>query len=164
MFGAIVLIIFHRFKDYEKIIPLIAFVLTLSFASLSGDIIPFMNRYPMKKFANHIENENIKGPIAIYKLGNHRARLGILTGRTVITLHSPEEVEKFLKPNEENYLVIKKTDWEKTISRSKTKIVMTDQIGIKKRTYIKGINELLKFEKLVKNFYSAETIYFLRIG
>ena len=53
----------------------------------------------MKKFAEHINQEKIKGPIAIYKLGNHRARLGVLTGREVITLHSLQQAKNFLKTN-----------------------------------------------------------------
>jgi len=133
----------------------------LTFSSLSGDVLPFVNRYPMKKFAEHINQEKIRGPIAIYKLGNHRARLGVLTGRTVITLHSLQEVEKFLRTNQKNYLVIKKTDWENEFSNPEMKIIKTDQIRIKTRIESNEIKTRLDIEKLRKIMNSTETIYFM---
>ena len=164
MFCAFSLIGFYRFKVFGKMIPLMALVLSVSFASLSGDIIPFVNRYPMKKFANHINEKIIKVPIAIYKLGSHRARLGVLTGRTVITLRSPRELEEFLGANQEAYLVIKKVDWEKKIFHSKMKIVVVDEIGIKNRIQLKEIKDLLNLEKLRKILNSTETLYFMKSG
>ncbi|MZH15047.1 MAG: glycosyltransferase family 39 protein [Nitrospinae bacterium] len=164
MVGAFTLIGFHRFKVFGKVAPLIALVLSLSFASSSGDVIPYINRYPMKKFANHINQENIKGPIAIYKLGSHRARLGVLTGRTVMTLNSPGEMEEFLKANQEAYLVIKQGDWEKKFSDSQMKIVLKDQIGIKNRIQPMEIKEFFNLEELGKVLNSTETLYFMKSG
>ena len=105
LLGALTLIWFVRSKSLEKVVFPMALVLALTFSSLSGDVLPFVNRYPMKKFAEHINQEKIRGPIAIYKLGNHRARLGVLTGRTVITLHSLQQAKNFLRMNQKKYLV-----------------------------------------------------------
>ena len=105
LLGASTLIWFVRLKSSERVVFPMALVLALTFSSLSGDVLPFVNRYPMKKFAEHINQEKIKGPIAIYKLGNHRARLGVLTGRTVITLHSLQQAKNFLRTNQKKYLV-----------------------------------------------------------
>ena len=138
-----------------------ALVLILTFSSLSGDVLPFVNRYPMKKFAEHINQEKIKGPIAIYKLGNHRARLGVLTGRTVITLHSLRQAKNFLRTNQKNYLVIKKTDWENKFSNPEMKIIKTDQIRIKTRIKSTEIKNLFNIEKLRVSINSTETIYFM---
>tara|TARA_B100000686_G_scaffold265613_1_gene280117 strand:+ start:3 stop:1154 length:1152 start_codon:yes stop_codon:yes gene_type:complete len=162
MFCVFSLIGFYRFKIFGKMVPLMALVLCISFASLSGDIIPTVNRYPMKKFATYINEKNIKGPIAIYKLGSHRARLGVLTGRTVITLRSPRELEEFLRSNQEAYLIIKKVEWEKKFSHSQMKIVMVDQIGIKIHIQPKEIKVLLNLEKLRKILNSTETLYFMK--
>jgi len=159
--GALTIIWLVRLKNLEKVVFSMALVLILTFSSLSGDVLPFVNRYPMKKFAEHINQEKIRGPIAIYKLGNHRARLGVLTGRTVITLHSPQEVEKFLRTNQKNYLVIKKTDWENEFSNPEMKIIKTDQIRIKTRIESNEIKSLLDIEKLIKIMNSTETIYFM---
>ena len=138
-----------------------AFVLALTFSSLSGDLLPFVNRYPMKKFAEHINQQKIRGPIAIYKLGNHRARLGVLTGRTVITLHSLQQAKNFLRTNQKKYLVIKKTDWENEFSNLEMEIIKTDQIRIKTRIKATEIKNLFNIEKLRISINSTETIYFM---
>ena len=164
MFCAFSLIGFHQFKVIGKMVFLMALVLSVSFASLSGDIIPFINRYPMKKFANHINEKIIKGPIAIYKLGSHRARLGVLTGRTVTNLGSPRELEEFMRANQEAYLVIKKVDLEKKFPHLKMKIILVDQIGIKNSVQPKEMKGLLNLEKLRKILNSTETLYFMKIG
>ena len=164
MFCALSLIGFHRFQFVGKMVPLMALVLSVSFASLSGDIIPFVNRFPMIKISNHINQKFVKGPIAIYKLGSHRARLGVLTGRTVITLRSPRELEEFLKANQEAYLVIKKVDWEKKFSNSKMKIVVVDQISKNFGFQPKEMKYLLNLEKLRKILNSTETLYFMESG
>ena len=138
-----------------------ALVLALTFSSLSGDVLPFVNRYPMKKFAEHINQEKISGPIAIYKLGNHRARLGVLTGRTVITLHSLQHAKNFLRTNQKKYLVIKKTDWEKEFSNPEMKIIKTDQIRSQTKIKSTEIKNLFNIEKLRVAINSTETIYFV---
>ena len=138
-----------------------ALVLALTFSSLSGDVLPFVNRYPMKKFAEHINQEKIRGPIAIYKLGNHRARLGVLTGRTVIALHSLQQAKNFLRTNQKKYLVIKKTDWENKFSNPEMEIIKTDQIRIKTRIKSTEIKNLFNIEKLRISINSTETIYFM---
>ena len=139
LIGVFFLIRFHRIKSFCKMVFSIAMTVSLSFAILSGDILPLINRYPMKKFADHINQENIKGPIAIYKLGSHRARLGVLTGRTVITLRSNLEVDKFLSANQKAYMVIKKKDWDENFLSLKMKIIMMDDIQVKTQIQKKEI-------------------------
>ena len=139
----------------------IALALTLTMSSLSGDVLPYVSRYPMKKFASHINQEKFKGPIAVYNLGSHRARLGILTGRMVVKLHSPDEVEEFLRTNKKIYLVIKESDWKKDFSKSDMEILKKDQIGSKTRIKSREIKDLFDVEKLGKVLSSTETIYFM---
>ncbi len=159
--GALIIIWWARLKSPGKMVLPMALVLTLTFSSLSGDVLPFVNRYPMKKFADHIIQEKIRGPIAIYKLGSHRARLGVLTGRTVVTLHSTHEFDKFLRKNQKTYLVVKKSDWENNFSNSEMKILMTDEIGVKTKVNSKEIKSLLIIEKIRKKLNSTETLYFM---
>lgn len=139
----------------------IALALTLTMASLSGDVLPYVSRYPMKKFAGHINQEKIKGPIAVYKLGSHRARLGILTGRMVVKLHTPDEVKVFLRTSQKVYLVVKESDWERDFSQIDMEIIEKDQIGIKTRIKPNEIKGLFDKEKLRKVLNSTETLYFL---
>jgi len=115
----------------------------------------------MKKFASHINQEKFKGPIAVYNLGSHRARLGILTGRMVVKLHSPDEVEEFLRTNKKIYLVIKESDWKKDLSKTDMEIIKKDQIGRKPRIESNEITGLFDTEKLGKILRSTETLYFM---
>ena len=160
LFSGALLLTFSIRSGLPMVFP-IALALTLTMSSLSGDVLPYVSRYPMKKFASHINQEKFKGPIAVYNLGSHRARLGILTGRMVVKLHSPEEVEKFLRTNKKIYLVIKESDWKKDFSKTNMKIIKKDQIGIKPRIESNKIIGLFDTEKLGKILSSTETLYFM---
>ena len=161
LIGAISLIWFYGFKSCDKMVLSLSIVLVLTFSSLSGDVLPLVNQYPMKKFANYINQENFKGPIAVYKLGNNRVRLGVLTGRPVAMLHSQIEIEKFLRTNQKIYLVIKKSDWEKENFNPEIKIVDTDQVGIKVNLRRNEIMNLFDMKKLRQKLNSTETLYFV---
>ena len=157
--GALSLVFFSR-SGLPLVFP-IALALTLTMASFSGDVLPYVSRYPMKKFANHINQEKFNGPIAVYKLGSHRARLGILTGRMVVTLHSPYEMEEFLRTNQKVYLVIKESDWKKEFYATDLEIISKDQIGNKTRIEPKEIISLFNKIELRKVLNSTETLYFM---
>jgi len=161
LIGSLILVWLVRSKNSEKMVFPTAVVLALTFSSLSGDVLPFFNQYPMKKFAEHINQENIREPIAIYKLGNHRARLGVLTGRTVVTLHSLQGAKSFLRTTQKKYLVIKKTDWENKFLNQKMKIIKTDKIRVKTKFKSNDIKSLFNIERLRKLINSTETIYFM---
>ncbi|MBC8284535.1 MAG: glycosyltransferase family 39 protein [Nitrospinae bacterium] len=159
--GAISLIWFFRSESSGKLVFSLSLVLVVTFSSVSGDVLPFVNRYPMKKFANHINLEKFNGPIGVYQLGSHRARLGVLTGRTVVMLQSPDEVESFLREKQKIYLIIKESDWRKDFSIPGVKIVKSDQVGIKAKIQAKDIMAPYGFEKLREKLNATETLYFL---
>ena len=160
LFSVALFLAFSIRSGLPMIFP-IALALTLTMSSFSGDVLPYVSRYPMKKFASHINQEKFKGPIAVYNLGSHRARLGILTGRMVVKLHSPDEVEKFLRTNKKIYLVIKESDWKKNFSKKNMEIIKKDQIGSKPRIESNEITGLFDTEKLGKILSSTETLYFM---
>jgi 4-amino-4-deoxy-L-arabinose transferase-like glycosyltransferase len=151
---------FSSWSGLPLVFP-IALALTLTMASFSGDVLPYVSHYPMKKFANNINKEQFNGPIAVYKLGSHRARLGILTGRMVVTLHSPSEMEEFLRTNQKVYLVIKESDWKKEFYTTDLEIISEDQIGKKTRIEPKEIVSLFNKKELKKVLNSTETLYFM---
>jgi 4-amino-4-deoxy-L-arabinose transferase-like glycosyltransferase len=157
--GALYLAFYSR-SSLSLVFP-IALALTLTMASFSGDVFPYVSRYPMKKFANHINLEKFNGPIAVYKLGSHRARLGILTGRMVVTLHSPYEMKEFLRTNQKVYLVIKESDWKKEFYTTNLEIVSEDQIGKKIKIQPKEIISLFNKKELRKVLNFTETLYFM---
>lgn len=159
--GTLSLVCFFWFKSVRGLVFPLTIILILTMASLSGDVLPYASRYPMKKFAAHINQENFKGPIAVYKLGSNRARLGILTGRRVVKLRSPEEVEGFFQTRQKIYLVIKESDWEKDFSILDMKIIKKDQMGRKTRIKPNEIPGLLDMEKLRGILNSTETLLFM---
>jgi len=161
LFGAISLAWHTWFKSAQKIVFSLAIVLVLVFSSLSGDVLPFVNRYPMKKFADQINQENFKGPIAVFHLGSHRARLGILTGRTVTTLTSPAQIEKLLKANNKFYLVIKESDWKRYFLKSELRVVRKDQIPRKLRLNVNENSGIWNLEQIREKLDSLETVYFM---
>lgn len=161
LLGGVSLVWYNWYKSAQKIAFSLALVLVLVFSSLSGDVLPFVNRYPMKKFADQINRENFKGPIAVFHLGSHRARLGILTGRTVVTVSSPVQIEKLLKTNHKFYLVIKESDWEKYFLESGLEIIHKDQISKKVNLKENEISGLSSLEKIRKKLDSTETVYFM---
>jgi len=159
--GTLSLVCFFWFKSVRGLVFPLTIILILTMASLSGDVLPYASRYPMKKFAAHINQENFKGPIAVYKLGSNRARLGILTGRRVVKLRSPEEVVEFFQTRQKIYLVIKESDWEKDFSILDMKIIKKDQMGRKTRIKPNEIPGLLDMEKLRGILNSTETLLFM---
>ncbi len=159
--GAAAIFLFSRLRLASRIVFSLALVLTLTFAILSGDTLPFVSRYPMKAFSGYINQENFKGPITVFRLGSHRARLGILTGRTVVKLYDPIQVREFLKAGQKFYLIVRETDWLENFSKSGLKIVMQDQIGKKTQINSGEILDVIKIEKLRKLLNSTETIYLM---
>ena len=86
----------------------------ITLTSLSGDSLSFFNRYPMKKFANQILSDpQINKSIGLYQLGNHRARIGVLTGLPSIYLKNPTELKRFIKLKENAYIIMRQSDWQR---------------------------------------------------
>ena len=65
----------------------------------------------MKKFANHILNDpQLEKRIGLYRLGNHRARMGVMTGLPSIYLKNSEELELFIKSGDNIYVIMRQSD------------------------------------------------------
>ena len=118
-------------------------VITLT--SLNGDALSFINRYPMKTFANHIlADPQVNKQIGLYQLGNHRARMGVLTGLPSIYLNNPEELKQFIQSGKNIYVVMRQSDWKNKFSNLPMSTQATDA-GWKKSSANKiNISLLLK--------------------
>ena len=66
----------------------------------------------MKLFADKIlsDPQNNKH-IGIYQLGNHRARIGVMTGLPAIYLKDPTELKLFIKSKKIAYIVMREKEW-----------------------------------------------------
>ena len=80
----------------------------------------------------------------------------------VVNLHSPYEMEEFLRTNQKVYLVIKESDWKKEFYATDLEMISKDQIGNKTKIKLKEIISLFNKKELRKVFNSTETLYFMR--
>ncbi len=109
----ILLLQLYRLKKYFVMILTISIIQITVLASSSGNTFSFFNQYPMKKFANQIlVDAKTNKRIGLYRLGNHRARMGIITGLPSIYLNNPEELKKFLEPGGNIYVVMRESEWQ----------------------------------------------------
>ena len=112
---------------------------------LSGDALSFINRYPMKTFANHIlADPQVNKQIGLYQLGNHRARMGVLTGLPSIYLNNPEELKQFIQSGNNIYIVMRQSDWQNKFSSLPMTMRATDTGWKKFRKNKVNITLLLK--------------------
>jgi hypothetical protein len=129
--------------------------------SLSGNSLSFFNQYPMKKFSNLILSDTYNEKnIGIYQLGNHRARMGVMTGLPSIYLNNPEELKHFVETQNYAYIIMRLSDWENNFRSLPLAITATD-IGWKKKSITKMELELLLRDGLKYHIQEHSEIYVL---
>ena len=142
LFGTILLFILYKLKKYFPLIIALSIIQIFTLVSLSGESLSYFNRYPMKKFADHIVTDpQLDKRVGLYRLGNHRARMGVMTGLPSIYLYNPEELELFIKPGNNVYVVMRQSDWESKFYNLPMTITATDT-GWKKMRLSKNEIEL----------------------
>ncbi|MFQ5674138.1 MAG: ArnT family glycosyltransferase [Nitrospinales bacterium] len=119
VFGVTVLIVLYLYKKKWPLIAAMAFVQIVTATLVNGEAIPFFNRYPMKKFAAEILKTGSAGtsgaPVAVYRLGNNGARLGVLTAHPVFDIQDPGELRRFVAEHKKVYVVMRETGWRETL-------------------------------------------------
>ena len=127
LFGSVLLFILYKSRKYFSMIVSLSVVQVIFLTALSGNVLPFFNRYPMKIFANQIlADSQTNKRIGLYQLGNHRARMGVLTGLPSINLNNPEELKLFLESERNTYVVMRQSDWQHEFSSLQVIIQATD--------------------------------------
>ena len=120
-------------RQFGKQIFATSFSLVFAFSFLSGEILPHINRYPMKLFSEKILSDRIAGPIGVYRLGNQRARLGVLTGQKVVGFSQPIQMQEFIESDEQVLLVIREKDFRDNLSSISLKILSEDIAWLRNR-------------------------------
>ena len=133
----------RKIMQGRKHIFTISFALVLAFSFLSVDVLSYINRYPMKLFSERILKEKFSGPIAVYRLGNQKARLGVLTGQKVIKIYVPGQLAEFLKTDKDVLIVMKEEDYRNNFSGISLKIVMEDLVWLEGHIDWDKMKELL---------------------
>ena len=151
LFGLVALFMFYRLKKYFSMVIALSILQIVFLATLSGNILSYFNRYPMKLFSDKIlsDPQNNKN-IGIYQLGNHRARIGVMTGLPAIHLKNPTELKLFIKSKNIAYIVMRKTEWEKNFHNLPV-TTQTTATGWKKPRMTK-----LKFQSLLMNGLASQ--------
>ena len=145
LFGVVLLFILYKSKKYSALIIALSITQIITLTSLSGESLSYFNRYPMKKFANHILTDpQLEKRIGLYRLGNHRARMGVMTGLPSIYLKSPEELELFIKSGNNIYVVMRQSDLKSEFHNLPMTITATDTAWKKIRISKDKIALLLK--------------------
>jgi 4-amino-4-deoxy-L-arabinose transferase-like glycosyltransferase len=120
----------------------ISITLVLAFSFLSGKVLPHVNRYPMKIFSEKILTDKINDPIAVYRLGNQRAKLGVLTGKTSYNIDQPLQIKKFIDSPGKVLVVMRETDFLSDFSDTPLKIIAEDIAWLKDGNVWKKFKEI----------------------
>jgi len=125
--GPVLLLILYRSRKYFISIIVLSIIQIITLTSLNGHSLSFFNRYPMKKFANHIlTSPQLTKRIGLYRLGNHRARMGVMTGLPSIYLNNPEELKLFIEEKSTVFVVMRQSDWRSEFHNLPMTIIATD--------------------------------------
>jgi len=160
-FGPFLLFILYKSKKYFPLIIALSIIQVITLTSLSSNFLSFFNRYPMKKFANVISTDpQLDKRIGLYRLGNHRARMGVMTGLPSIYLNNAEELKLFIEDKNNVYIVMRQSDWESDLSKLPMNITATDT-GWKKLQLSKAKIELLLKSGLIPQLQEYSESYVL---
>jgi 4-amino-4-deoxy-L-arabinose transferase-like glycosyltransferase len=161
LFGIVLLFTLYKLKKYFPLIIALSIVQLITLTSLSGESLSYFNRYPMKKFANQILTDpQLEKRIGLYRLGNHRARMGVMTGLPSIYLKNPEELELFIKSGNNIYIIMRQFDFKNEFHDLPMTISATDTAWKKNRSGKNTIGLLLK-DGLTKNLQEYSEGYVL---
>jgi 4-amino-4-deoxy-L-arabinose transferase-like glycosyltransferase len=152
---------FRKKRQYGKQVFTISFALVFAFSFLSGDILPHLSRYPMKLFSEKILADNFSGSTGVYRLGNQRAKLGVLTGRKVFGFSHPSQIQQFIDTDDRVLIVMRETDLQKSFSSAPLKIVAEDIAWLRGRVDWERTKELFGKAESVGVSSLTEKIYLL---
>ncbi|MBC8287915.1 MAG: glycosyltransferase family 39 protein [Nitrospinae bacterium] len=148
-------------RQYGKQVFVISFSLVFAFSFLSGEVLPHISRYPMKLFSKEILSEKITGPIAVYRLGNQRAKLGVLTGQKVFGLSQSSQIQQFIDTDEQVLLVMREKDFRENFSNISLRVVAEDVAWLRRRIDGERLKEIFGKSGSADKSDLTEKIYLL---
>ena len=134
---------FRKKWQYGKQVFAISFSLVFAFSFLSGEVIPHLSRYPMKLFSEKILADKFSGSTGVYRLGNQRARLGVLTGRKVFGFSHPSQIQQFMDTDAQVLIVMREKDLQESFSSVPLKVVAEDIALLRGRVDWERLKELI---------------------
>jgi 4-amino-4-deoxy-L-arabinose transferase-like glycosyltransferase len=163
LLGIILLFVFYKSKKYSTLIIALSIVQLITLTSLSSESLSYFNRYPMKKFANYILTDpQLEKRIGLYRLGNHRARMGVMTSLPSVYLKSPEELNLFIKSKKKIYVIMRESDLKNEFHDLPLTITAIDTAWKKTRLSKDKIALLLKDDPIESLQEYSETYVLLK--
>lgn len=129
-------------RQYGKQVFTISFSLVFAFSFLSGDILPHLSRHPMKLFSEKILADKFSGSTGVYRLGNQRAKLGVLTGQKVLGFYQPSQIQQFIAADDQVLIVMREKDLRQSFSNAPLKVVAEDVAWLRGRVNWRRLKEL----------------------
>ena len=148
-------------RQYGKQVFAISFSLVFAFSFLSGEVIPHLSRYPMKLFSEKILADKFSGSTGVYRLGNQRAKLGVLTGLKVFGFFHPSQIQEFMDTDEQVLIVMREKDLQEIFSSVPLKVVAEDIAWLRGRVDWERLKELFGETESVGVSSLTEKIYLL---
>jgi 4-amino-4-deoxy-L-arabinose transferase-like glycosyltransferase len=148
-------------RQYGKQVFAISFSLVFAFAFLSGEVIPHLSRYPMKIFSEKILADKFPGSIGVYRLGNQRAKLGVLTGLKVLGFSHPSQIHEFMDTDEQVLIVMREKDLQESFFSAPLIVVAEDIAWLRERVDWERLKELFGKPESVGVSSLTEKIYLL---
>ena len=152
---------FRKKRQYGKQVFSISFSLVFAFSFLSGEVIPHLSRYPMKLFSEKILADEFSGSTGVYRLGNQRAKLGVLTGRKVFEFSHPSQIQQFIDTDDQVLIVMREKDLQESFSNVPLKVLAEDIAWLRGRVDWERSKELLGKTESVGVSGLTEKIYLL---
>jgi hypothetical protein len=97
----------------------------------------------------------------VYRLGNQRAKLGVLTGRKVFGFSHPKQIQQFMDTNEQVLIVMREKDLQESFSIVSLKVVAEDIAWLRERFDWERVKELFGKTESVSVSGLTEKIYLL---
>jgi hypothetical protein len=148
-------------RQYGKQVFAISFSLVFAFSFLSGEVIPHLSRYPMKLFSEKILADKFSGSTGVYRLGNQRAKLGVLTGLKVFGFSHPSQIQEFMDTDEQVLIVIREKDLQEIFPSVLPKVVAEDVAWLRGGVDWEKLKELFGKTESVGVSSLTEKIYLL---
>jgi hypothetical protein len=124
---------FKKKRQFGRQVFTISFSLIIAFSILSGEVLPHLSRYPMRLFSEKILGDKFSGSTAVYRLGNQRAKLGVLTGNKVLGFYQPSQIKQFIATDDQVLVVMREKDFKESFSDTPLKVVAEDRAWLKGR-------------------------------
>jgi 4-amino-4-deoxy-L-arabinose transferase-like glycosyltransferase len=162
-FGISLLTFLFFYKKVFGIVVTLALMQIITLTFIFGDALSFYSRNPMNKF-KEISAMTLKkdATLAVFGLGNDRAKLSILTGKPVYGFEDPEKLLINLNLKNIELIAMKENDWKQKFAGINFVLIQKDVKWKWEGSFWIALVSL--FEKAIKDRMEdlTETVVFLK--